>query len=82
MLQSSKRKSQQKEKKKEIIGIVVSSRRKELMSKKYPECPLYNHSSCKERDIPTICAIVREDKKCLKKEDKPGSKKNKTRGEN
>ncbi len=45
------------------------------MSKKYPECPLYNHSSCKERDNPGVCAIVREDKRCLKKGDKPGSKK-------
>ena len=45
------------------------------MSKKYPECPLYNHSNCKELDIPAICAIVREDKRCLKKGDKPGLKK-------
>jgi len=45
------------------------------MSKKYPECPLYNHSNCKELDNPGVCAIVREDKKCLKKGDKPGSKK-------
>ena len=46
-----------------------------LMSKKYPECPLYDHSSCKELDKPDICAIVREDKKCLKKLRKPSSKK-------
>ncbi len=48
---------------------------KVLMSKKYSECPLYNHSNCKELDKPDVCAIVREDKKCLKKVDKPGSKK-------
>jgi len=45
------------------------------MSKKYPECPLFNLSSCKERDNLGVRAIVREDKKCLKKGDKPGSKK-------
>jgi len=45
------------------------------MSKKYPECPLYNHLNCKELDNPGVCAIVREDKRCLKKGDKPGSKK-------
>ncbi len=45
------------------------------MSKKYPECPLFNHSSCKERDNLAVCAFVREDKRCLKKGDKPGSKK-------
>ena len=37
------------------------------MSKKYPECPLYNHSSCKDIDNPELCAIVRKDKVCLKK---------------
>jgi hypothetical protein len=25
------------------------------MSKKYPECPLYNHSNCKELDNPKVC---------------------------
>jgi hypothetical protein len=37
------------------------------MSKQYPECPLYNHVNCREIDNRKICAIVREDKKCLKK---------------
>jgi len=37
------------------------------MSKQYPECPLYNHANCKEIDNRKICAIVREDKNCLKK---------------
>lgn len=37
------------------------------MSKQYPECPLYNHDNCKEIDNRKICAIAREDKKCLKK---------------
>jgi len=37
------------------------------MSKKYPECPLYNHANCKELHNRKICAIAREDKICLKK---------------
>jgi len=37
------------------------------MSKQYPECPLYNHANCREIDNRKICAIVREDKNCLKK---------------
>ncbi len=37
------------------------------MSKQYPECPLYNHANCREIDNRKICAIVRKDKKCLKK---------------
>ena len=37
------------------------------MSKMYPECPLYNHDNCKDLHNPTLCAIVRKDKKCLKK---------------
>jgi hypothetical protein len=45
------------------------------MSKKHPECPLYNHSSCKDIDHPELCAIVREDKVCVKKKPKPKSKK-------
>jgi len=36
------------------------------MSKQYPECPLYNHANCKEIDNQKVCAIVREDKACLK----------------
>jgi hypothetical protein len=38
------------------------------MSKQYPECPLYNHNTCKVLDDPKVCAIVRKDKTCLKKE--------------
>ena len=37
------------------------------MSKQYPECPLTNHSNCRELHNPKVCAIVREDKKCLRK---------------
>ena len=37
------------------------------MSKIYPECPLYNHISCKDIDNSKLCALVRKDKKCLKK---------------
>ena len=36
------------------------------MSKKYPECPLYNHDNCRELHNPKLCAIVRKDKACLK----------------
>jgi hypothetical protein len=36
------------------------------MSEQYPECPLYNHNACREAYIPRICALVREDKECLK----------------
>lgn len=55
--------------------IQIKEQRERLMSKKYPECPLFSHSNCKERDIPAVCAIVREDKRCLKKRDKRVSKK-------
>ena len=41
------------------------------MSKTYPECPLYNHNTCKELHNPRLCAIVKKDKKCLKKKGKP-----------
>ena len=44
------------------------------MSKQYPECPLYNHNNCKEVHNPKVCAIVREDKKCLKKLNKSAKK--------
>ncbi len=44
------------------------------MSKKYPECPLYNHSNCKDCYNPKVCAIVREDKVCVKKRSKAKSK--------
>ncbi len=36
------------------------------MSKKYDECPLYNHATCKELHNPNLCAIIRKDKTCLK----------------
>ena len=45
------------------------------MSKRYPECPVGKHENCRDCDNPEVCAIVREDKKCLKEEKKPGSKK-------
>jgi hypothetical protein len=37
------------------------------MSEKYPECPLYNHNSCKHAYNPKVCALSREDKNCLQK---------------
>ncbi len=40
------------------------------MSKQYPECPLYNHATCKELHNPKLCAIVREDNSCFKKRQK------------
>ena len=45
------------------------------MSKKHPECPLYNHSHCKDYDNPNLCAIIREDKVCVKKKAQAGLKK-------
>ncbi len=46
------------------------------MSKKHPECPLYNHANCKDYYNPILCAIIREDKICVKKaKDKEKSKK-------
>jgi hypothetical protein len=41
------------------------------MSKQYPECPLYNHATCKELHNPKLCAIIRDDKTCFKKQQKP-----------
>jgi hypothetical protein len=41
------------------------------MSKKHPECPLYNHNTCKDIDNEQICAIVKKDQVCLKKMKKP-----------
>jgi len=38
------------------------------MSKNRPECPLFDHNNCKEAYIPKICALVRDDKTCLKKQ--------------
>ena len=49
--------------------------RNRAMSQKYPECPLYNHSNCKDYEHPKLCAIVREDKVCLKKKSKSNPKK-------
>jgi hypothetical protein len=40
------------------------------MSKKYPECPLYNHNGCRDMFNEKVCAIVKEDKICLKKRPK------------
>ena len=37
------------------------------MSKKHPECPLYNPSNCKEYHNPKVCAFARKDRVCLKK---------------
>jgi hypothetical protein len=37
------------------------------MSKKNPECPLYNPLNCKEYYNPKLCAFVRKDRLCLKK---------------
>ena len=82
MLQQTERKAErQKEIKKEITGGLrgwwrrLKERGKVLMSKKYPECPLYDHSNCKKIDKPDVCAIVRADKQCLKKRKNPDSKK-------
>jgi hypothetical protein len=47
---------------------------KGFMSKKHPECPLYNPLNCKEYYNPKLCAFVKKDKVCLKK-----NKKNLTR---
>lgn len=44
------------------------------MSKQYPECPLYNHATCKELHNPKLCSIVREDRICFKKRQKPKSR--------
>jgi hypothetical protein len=40
------------------------------MSKQHPECPLYNHATCKELHNPKLCAIIRDDKTCFKKQQK------------
>jgi hypothetical protein len=47
------------------------------MSKQFPQCPLYNHSSCKELDNPALCALVRKDNTCLKINPNPLSKEEK-----
>jgi hypothetical protein len=41
--------------------------KRSAMSKRYPECPLYNHSTCKDQFNPKLCALVREDRVCVKK---------------
>ena len=38
------------------------------MSKQHPECPLSKHDNCRELDNPKLCAIVRKDKVCLRKQ--------------
>jgi len=40
------------------------------MSKRYPECPLYNHTNCKDYYNPKLCAVIRKDKICIKKSQK------------
>jgi hypothetical protein len=37
------------------------------MSRQYPECPLYNHATCKELHNPKLCALVKADRVCLRK---------------
>ncbi len=50
------------------------------MSKQYPECPLANHANCRDLHSPSLCAIVREDKKCLKKNPKAHNEEKKDGG--
>ena len=38
------------------------------MSDKYPDCPLYNPLNCKEYHNPKLCALVRPDRCCRKKQ--------------
>jgi len=45
-----------------------------MMSKQYPECPLFNHETCKELHNRKVCAIVRKDKVCLRNIPKAGKK--------
>ena len=40
------------------------------MSEHFPECPAYNHYNCRDLHNPKICAVVREDKACLRKHQK------------
>jgi hypothetical protein len=40
------------------------------MSEKHPECPLYNHNTCKQLHNPKVCALSRKDKDCLRKKRK------------
>jgi len=50
------------------------------MSKLYPECPLYNHDNCRDVHNPKLCAIVKEDKVCLRKKGNPKSRSKKKDG--
>ena len=52
------------------------------MSQQYPECPLYNHATCKELDNPKLCALVKKDRICLKKRFKQRKNKKPTGEEN
>jgi len=45
------------------------------MSKKHPECPLYNPLNCKDYNNPMVCAFIRKDKVCLKKNLKQNKRK-------
>jgi hypothetical protein len=44
------------------------------LSKEHPECPLSNPNACKEADNPKYCALVREDKTCLREHSKKPKK--------
>lgn len=35
---------------------------------------MYNHDNCKEIDNPKFCALVREDKTCLRERQRTGKK--------
>ena len=48
------------------------------MSEKHPECPLFNHNNCREIHNPKLCAMVKEDKVCLRKKNNKKSKSNPT----
>ena len=50
------------------------------MSKKHPECPMYNHDNCREIHSPKLCAIVKEDKICHRKKGNPKGKSKKKVG--
>lgn len=57
------------------IKRALNKREINFMSKKHPECPLYNHDTCRDLHNPKLCAMVRKDKKCTKKNPKPRMKK-------
>lgn len=46
------------------------------MSKRYPECPRYEHTHCRDYKNPKICGIIRPDKICKKEKTKPKKCKN------